>query len=95
MEFNFVSFRREVYLPYKHVDWIPKCQPHPGNIVEPASLAVIDSALSPSDGEDISESLPSDAVTGGKLSSLQLESVLKAVSRLKCFKPHCDMCLDQ
>ena len=73
--------RKEVYLPYRHVDWVPGCQPHPGNIVEPASLAVIESVLS-ADGEDISESLPTETIKSGKLSSLQLESVLKAVSRV-------------
>lgn len=71
--------RREVFLPYQHVNWLPGCQPHPGNIVEPASLAVIESTLEP-DGEDISESLPKHAITTGSLSSLQLESVIKAVS---------------
>ena len=60
---------------------MPGCQPHPGNIVEPASLAVIESVLG-ADGEDISESLPTETIKSGKLSSLQLESVLKAVSRV-------------
>lgn len=71
-------FRKEVYLPYQHREWIPGCVKHPGNIVEPASLAVIES-ISVGDS-DIAQSLPEAAVSKGKLSSLQLESIAKAVS---------------
>lgn len=61
------------------MEWVTGCRPHPGNIVEPASLAVIESVLD-NEGEDISQSLPGETITAGHLSSLQLESVRKAVS---------------
>ena len=73
-----IYFRREVFLPYKHREWVEGCKPHPGNIVEPASLAVIE-ALSGSQ-YDVASSLPPAAIKEGRLSSLQLESIIKAVS---------------
>ncbi|KAF6018566.1 hypothetical protein EB796_023110 [Bugula neritina] len=73
------SIRKEVFLPYQYKEWLPGCVKHPGNIVEPASLAVVDCA---SDlNSDLSQSLPPETVAQGKLSSLQLESIVKAAQR--------------
>lgn len=72
--------RKEVFLPYEHREWIAHCVPHPGNIVEPASLAVIESV--PKDSSNVSQALSPAAVKEGKLSSLQLESIIKAVSSI-------------
>lgn len=69
-----------MFLPYEHKEWIPGCLSHPGNIVEPASLAAIDSVLH--DTADVDQTIPADTVKTGKLSSLQLESIIKAVSSL-------------
>ena len=57
---------------------MPGCMPHPGNIVEPASLAATGSV--PEETADIVSTLPESTISQGKLSSLQLESIIKAVS---------------
>lgn len=54
--------------------------------MEPASLAVIDSELI--NDYDITQSLPLKTIEEGALSSLQLESVIKAAHRHKILLPN-------
>lgn len=71
-------------MPYKHKEWVAGCKAHPGNIVEPASLAVVQAELDLAN-YDLHQSLPQEAIKEGKLSSLQIESIIKAVSSYLLF----------
>ncbi|XP_072033726.1 uncharacterized protein [Amphiura filiformis] len=68
----------EVFSSYKASISIPGAQVHPGDIVVAASLS--DVPL-PKATYELAESIPSDMITSGKLSSLQLEGVLYACQR--------------
>lgn len=72
------STSEEVFSSYKHREVVPGCQPHPGDIVEAAPLAALDL---PKEYYPITDSLPAEAVTQGKLSSLQLEGIVHACQR--------------
>ncbi|XP_067930310.1 uncharacterized protein [Watersipora subatra] len=85
-EENTESLRNEVFLPYVHRELVPGCMPHPGNIVEPASLAATGSV--PEETADIVSTLPESTISQGKLSSLQLESIIKASVRHRVILPN-------
>lgn len=68
----------EVFSNYKHSEMIPGCQPHPGDIVEAGSLSAI--SLPPAT-YNLADVLPTELVTAGTLSSLQLEGIVYACQR--------------
>ena len=78
----FFSFDRgEVFSLYQYKEILKGCKPHPGDIVEAGSLAAL---APPPVTYPLADSLPEELITGGKLSSLQLEGIVYAVSIL-CF----------
>uniref|UniRef100_A0A1I8I7C1 AAA_34 domain-containing protein n=2 Tax=Macrostomum lignano TaxID=282301 RepID=A0A1I8I7C1_9PLAT len=74
----------EVYSCFRHIELLPGAKPHPGNVVESDCLATVDlpPAVFP-----LADSLPSEAVTEGRLSSLQLQGVLYACQRHRTLLP--------
>ncbi|XP_076442125.1 uncharacterized protein LOC143281076 isoform X2 [Babylonia areolata] len=72
------STSEEVFSTYKHRDVVKGCLPHPGDIVEAAPLAALDL---PNEYYPITDSLPPEAITEGKLSCLQLEGIVHACQR--------------
>ena len=67
----------DVFSLYENKELLPGSQPHPGDIVEAAPLAAL--AL-PLPTYPLADSIPAQLVHDCKLSSLQLEGVLYAVS---------------
>ncbi|KAK7504954.1 hypothetical protein BaRGS_00003982 [Batillaria attramentaria] len=72
------SASEEVFSTYRHRPVVEGCQPHPGDIVEAAPLAALDL---PKEYYPITDSLPKEAISEGKLSSLQLEGIIHACQR--------------
>ncbi|XP_071949493.1 uncharacterized protein [Antedon mediterranea] len=68
----------EVFAKYEPSAIIPEAKPHPGAIVEAASLA--DLALPPPT-YNLQDSLPEELVKSGKLSNLQLQGILYACQK--------------
>ncbi|KAK3094762.1 hypothetical protein FSP39_005887 [Pinctada imbricata] len=66
---------KEVFSVYEHKDIVKGCQPHPGDIVEAGPLATL---TQPDPFYPLTDSIPTDIIQSGKLSSLQLEGVLYA-----------------
>ncbi|KAL8572547.1 hypothetical protein ACOMHN_040451 [Nucella lapillus] len=72
------STSEEVFSSYRHRDVVKGCRAHPGDIVEAAPLAALDL---PNEYYPITDSLPVESITEGKLSSLQLEGIVHACQR--------------
>ncbi|XP_033119248.1 protein FORGETTER 1-like isoform X2 [Anneissia japonica] len=78
------STSKEVFAVYKSPPILPGAKPHPGDIVEAASLADLPS---PSPTYNLQDSLPSEIITSGKLSNLQLEGILYACQKHQTILP--------